>query len=169
MLQWALLAQDTALGWGQAMGCSDTSHSTTDPVPQQLCPGVERGLGLRKRSENKRISTTSTKAERLFSFEVSTLGTVAPFQVSTFTLPMRPGFQHTVSLETLCQCLQSIWPARCCFKLRMGLSQNSGFKHLQPLGKFASQLYGFALSLLHFILTQLQFLYSPAIRSCKEI
>lgn len=52
-----------------------------------------------------------------------------------------------------CQRLQSIWPARCCFKWRMGLSQNRGFKHLQPLGKFASRFYGFALSLLHFILT----------------
>lgn len=166
------------LGRSWALRCGDKGHSARDPVSWQFCPWVGRGLGLRKRigvrtkGSAGRTSATWTKAGDLFSFAVSTTGMVgagslcaaATSPSPAFTLPVRPGFLHggSVSSNTLCrmrlhlsscQRLQSIWPARCCFKLRMGLSQNLGFKHLQTLGKFASQFYGFALSLLHFSLT----------------
>lgn len=165
------------LGRSWTVWCSDTGHGARDPVSWQLCPWVGWGLGLRKRIGARtrgsagRTSATWTKAGGLF-FEVSATGMVgagslraaATSSFPAFTLPVWPGFLHggSVSPNTLCrmrihlsQCqrLQSIWPARCCFKLRMGLSQNLGFKHLQILGKFASQFHGFALSLLHFCLT----------------
>lgn len=70
-----------------------------------------------------------------------------------------------------CQRLQSIWPARCCFKLRMVLSQNLWFKHLQTLGKFVSQFYGFLYPCFISVLPSYSFyilLQSEAAKKCNR-